>query len=144
MSNKLYNDKIIVNTSDTHKIIALSKKNGAKLWEIRANLNIYGDLVVKDSIGFVGVSDGKLLKINLEKGEIIDEFQTQESKINYSDFFDSKNNLKAQELISKYSGNYEKIYESFENLDGIYSSSVIEGNSLYFCTVNGKIFALEI
>lgn len=128
--------------SDSYSVLALDKVYGGKLYEPRIPLNTFSSASITDSAAYFGALDGVLYKLDLSKGTVSSVFQTASSKLNRSSFFDEKDKLRTG-LDEKYAHDIHKLFTGYLQMGSIFSTVWIDGQSLYFGSVDGAVYALE-
>ncbi|MEQ9468358.1 MAG: PQQ-binding-like beta-propeller repeat protein [Ekhidna sp.] len=136
-------NQLIFGTSDTHKIKSLSAGSGRLKWEVDVRLNVYGGISIVDSMAYAGVADGRLLKININSGEVLSQFQTTRSIQNEDEFFTEEGQLKVKDLVDKYDGDIYKIYDAFFELGSILSTPWVDDELVYFGDMDGVVHAVK-
>lgn len=134
--------QLLLTMSDSYSVLALDKVYGGKLYEPRIPLNTFSSASITDSAAYFGALDGVLYKLDLSKGTVSSVFQTASSKLNRSNFFDEKDKLRTG-LDEKYAHDIHKLFTGYLQMGSIFSTVWIDGQSLYFGSVDGAVYALE-
>jgi outer membrane protein assembly factor BamB len=133
--------RLIVTTSDGHKILGFGKTYGVKLYETEVPLNVFGSASLNDSTAYVGCIDGAVYKMDIISGKSVKIFQTASGKEHFADFIDSSGNLR-ESIIEKYRDDVTPLYTEFLKMGCIFSTPWIDNGVLYFGSADGYVYAL--
>jgi eukaryotic-like serine/threonine-protein kinase len=138
----VYEKHVYFGTSDTHRFYSLRKADGKVIWQIALPMRVYGSAVVNNDILWFGCFDGMLRGVNPKTGEIIHEFQTESSKLNYSTVFGDDG--KFREGFELYGKDYLEAERTIHSLGSILSTPVIDENIIYFGSSDGGLYAVSL
>jgi outer membrane protein assembly factor BamB len=138
----VYEDKLFVGTSDSHRFFALNAGNGDELWSIPLNMRVYGSAVLHEGYLYFGCFNGKLYRVNPQTGTYRVVFQTPESKKNYSSIYKTDDTFRDD--FQLYGKDMHKNENTILSLGSILSTPVINHDILYFGDANGKFYAVKL
>lgn len=138
----VYGNNIYFGTSDTHRFYCMDAQTGEVKWTLPLNMRVYGTACLADGNIAFGCFNGKLYFVNPETGKINEVFQTQESKIRYSDIYAADDSFHKD--FALYGENYKESEKKILALGSILSSPLVENHTLYFGDANGNFYALSI
>ncbi len=138
----VYENHLYFGTSDTHRFYCLRKADGKIIWQISLPMRVYGSAVVNNNIVWFGCFDGKLRGVDPKTGDIIHEFQTKASKLNYSTVYDDDGKFRAG--FELYGKDYLDAERTIHGLGSILSTPVIENNFIYFGSSDGGLYAVSL
>ncbi len=138
----VFKGNLYFGTSDSHRFYCMIAQTGEVKWTLPLNMRVYGTASMANGNIAFGCFNGKLYFVNPETGKINSVFQTQESKIRYSDIYASDDSFRKDfNLFGKETGESEK---KILALGSILTSPLVENLTLYFGDANGNFYALRI
>ncbi len=135
--------RLIITMSDSHTIICFGKSYGVKLYEKSTPLNVFSSATLNDSIAYISCIDGTIHKMNIISGNMEMVFQTDMSRTNYQNIFDTNTGKIREDIMEKYKEDVTPLYNDFLTLGSVFSTPWIENGKLYFGSSDGFIYALE-
>lgn len=138
----VYNNFVYFGTSDTHRFYCLSKANGKIIWQIPLPMRVYGSAIEHNEIIYFGCFDGILRGVDFKTGEIAWQFETDGSKKNYANIFNS--NGQFVEGFELYGNDYLESERLIHTLGSILSSPVIVNNTIYFGSSDGSLYSVNL
>lgn len=135
-------DKLITTMSDSYSILVSDKTYGNVLHAPYVPLNVFSSASIAHNQAYFGALDGVIYKLSFELGKVIPVFQTEQSKVNKSKFFDATGYLK-KDLNEQYQYDIYKVFDSYNTMGSIFSTVWIEEGALFFASVDGSIYALD-
>ena len=137
-----YKGNIYFGTSDAHLFYCMDKIQGTVKWSIPLNMRVYGSAVSHNDTIYFGTFDGKVIGVDYLTGQRKWEFQTNSSKLNYSNIYDEKGNFKEGFVL--YGQDFEDSEELIHQLGSILSTPVIENEIMYFGSSDGNLYAIKL
>jgi FOG: WD40-like repeat len=136
-------------TSDTYLMLALDARTGKKKYSMKAKGYLYSSPAIAGQTIYFGDFTGNLYAMDLKSGgKIWQTFSTESRKANAARILNQEGNLDfaftagAQDL-SLYETTTDVMNE-FYNLGSIVSSPSISGNTIYFGSADGYLYAVEL
>ena len=152
---KIYKDKIFLINQD-NRILCLSTKNGAKIWDVRSvpsfiKLQNFLSLAVSNQGDLVTInSSGDLLKINSNDGRVIWALNTLESTLAHAtDFFKSSeiviigNNILFSSKSKFFSYDLDTGQLNWRQEVSSVGAPIIDGKNIFAVTENGYFVILD-
>lgn len=137
-----YKGNIYFGTSDAHIFYSMEKINGTINWTIPVNMRVYGTAIAYKDMIYFGTFDGKVLGIDHLTGKTRWEFQTENSRLNYSTVYNENGEFK--EGFELYGSNYQESEALIHSLGSILSSPVIDEHIIYFGSSDGNLYAVKL
>jgi outer membrane protein assembly factor BamB len=141
--------ELYLGTSDTDLLIALDVKTGKKKYSMKASGWVYSSPAIAGQTAYFGDFTGNFYALDLSSsGKSWQTFSTESRKTNAARILNQKGNLDfaftagAQDL-SLYESSVDVMNE-FYNLGSIVSSPAISGNTIYFGSADGFLYAVEL
>jgi len=136
------NDSVIyAGTSDDRLLLAMDEDTGAILWQANLGFNIFAGMVVANNTGVTGTLNGKLFCVDLIKGNILWEFETDGYKAFARKYFREDGNYVPH--IGKLLPNGTAILRMYEELGAIFSSPVIHDGNIFFASNDGTLYSIR-
>jgi len=136
----VHEGKVFFGSSDTYKFYALDEKSGKEKWNISTYTRSYGSpLPYKNWVLFPGF-DGKIRAIEAATGELIWEYQIPTSKSNYSKLYTGDGKFRTDLKINSAIEGEQLI----NALGPIISTPLLIGESLFFGSLDGKIYKIQL
>ena len=136
-------------TSDTYLMLALDARTGKKKYSMKAKGYLYSSPAIAGETIYYGDFTGNLYALDLNSGgKSWQTFSTEGRKVNAARILNQEGNLDfaftagAQDL-SLYETTVDVMNE-FYNLGSIVSSPAISGNTIYFGSADGYLYAVEL
>jgi outer membrane protein assembly factor BamB len=136
-------------TSDTYLFIALDTKTGKKKYQMKGNGYMYSSPAIAGQTAYYGDFTGNLYALDLNSGgKNWQTFSTEARKINGGRILNPKGDLDftytaGTQDLALYETNVDVMNE-FYTLGSIISSPAISGNSIYFGSTDGFLYAIEL
>jgi outer membrane protein assembly factor BamB len=136
-------------TSDTYLLLALDTKTGRKKYSMKANGYLYSSPAVAGHTAYFGDFTGNFYSLDLNsQGKDWQTFSTDGRKMNAARILNQKGDLDfaftaGTQDLSLYESSVDVMNE-FYNLGSIVSSPAIAGNTVYFGSADGCLYALEL
>ena len=141
----LFKDKVYFGTSDTHAFYCLSKEDGEVKWKLPLNMRVYGEAIIHENLVYFGCFNGKLYGVDHATGQVKWEFQTENSRKNYSSIFNDAGHFRDDfVLYGKTMSDTEKSENKIHALGAILSKPVIENQTIYFGSSDGSLYAVKL
>jgi outer membrane protein assembly factor BamB len=138
----LYNDRLVVTTSDSFSALIVDKVSGKVLAEPPVPLNVFASPTLSNGSAYFGAIDGVLYQLDIEGKKIKPVFQTESSKQHRSEFFDV-NGAQKEGLLEAYNEDINRLFNAYYKMGSIFSSVCIAQDRLYFGASDGIIYALQ-
>ncbi|MFN8256176.1 MAG: PQQ-binding-like beta-propeller repeat protein [Bacteroidales bacterium] len=141
LCNTLNNGILYIGSADERKLIAVDPKSGSEFWNKKMEFLVFGNCAFSDSMLYVGTTIGKLHGINLNTGEKIWSYETENYLQNKQKYFKPDDSYR-DDIYSIIKSN-EQFLEVECELGGIFSTPAIVNGFIVFSSTNGKIYCLE-
>lgn len=138
------NGKLYFATSDSGLFHAVDAKTGAELYTLKLVWPIFSSPAIAGNMLYVGSEEGKLFAVDLNAQKLAWNFQTDGAKANGAALTtpDGKPNYQAAFTDSFYD-NLVIGVEKMESVGMVLSSPVIAGETVYFGSTDGNVYALR-
>jgi eukaryotic-like serine/threonine-protein kinase len=140
---------VFFGTSDTYLLYALDTKTGRKKYSMKAKGYLYSSPALTRRTAYFGDFTGNFYALDLRsEGKKWQTFATESRKLNAASVLNPKGELDfaftgAQNDMSLYTSSI-KVMNEFYKLGSIISSPAIYGNTVYFGSADGYLYALEL
>ncbi len=134
--------RLFFGTSDAHKYYCLDKKSGEIIWEVPLRMRSYGNAVPYDGSVYFGTFDGWVFGLSQETGDVIWKFQTLGSRENYAKVYQESGEF--AEGFELYGKDYLESEKQIHALGSVLGTPVIEGNTIYFGSSDGNVYAVML
>ncbi len=140
---------IYFGTSDTYLFLALDAKTGMKKYSMKANGYLYSSPAIAGHTAYFGDFTGNMFCLDLNsEGKNWKTFSTESRKANAGRILNQKGELDftftaGTQDLSLYESSVDVMNE-FYTLGSIVSSPAISGNTVYFGSTDGYLYALEL
>ncbi len=136
--------KLFFGTSDSYAFYSLNNFYGEEGWKAAMPMRSYATPAWHDTLIFAGCFNGYLYGFGQQKGEVKWTFQTNGSKKNYLQVYDSTGHFRKDFNLygddSTIRAGEEKIFD----LGAIISSPVVRQDRIYFGSTDGSLYAVKI
>lgn len=142
-------ESIYTGSSDSFKFFSLDKKTGKIKYATNTNAYTFSTPAIDNEMGYIGVTNGRMLGIDLEFGEIKWEFKTVGAKTDTVKLFDTlgKMDIPRYKELTKGIKNMtalSKVYDNaFISAGAILSSPAVSDQVIYFGASDGFIYAIS-
>jgi eukaryotic-like serine/threonine-protein kinase len=136
-------------TSDTYMLIALDAKTGKKKYIMKAKGYLYSSPAIAGQVAYYGDFTGNLYALDLNsEGKSWQAFSTEGRRTNAARILNRQGDLDfaftaGVQDLSLYESSVDVMNE-FYNLGSIVSSPAISGNTIYFGSADGYLYAIEL
>lgn len=140
---------IYFGTSDTYLLYVLDTKTGKTKYSFKAKGYLYSSPAISGNTAYFGDFTGELFALNLNsKGKTFDAFSTNSRKVSAGKILNKKGYLDfpykaGKEDLSLYATNV-KVMNQFYTLGSIVSSPAISGNTVFFGSTDGFLYAVSV
>jgi len=140
---------VFFGTSDTYSLIALDAKTGKKKYNMKANGYLYSSPAIAGQTAYYGDFTGNLYALDLNSaGKSWQTFSTENRKSHAARILNQKGELDfaftaGVQDLSYYETNKDVMNE-FYMLGSIVSSPAVSGNTVYFGSADGFIYAIGL
>lgn len=135
-------DNLYFGTSDTESFYCMDANSGAKKWKRGLNMRVFGSAVAYSDLVIFGCFNGKLYGVDPKTGSARWEFQTRGSNANYLNVYDESGAFRSD--FEKYGKDIEGSEQKLLSLGSILSTPLVDGNSVYFGSADGNVYAVEV
>ncbi|WP_194778104.1 outer membrane protein assembly factor BamB family protein [Pararhodonellum marinum] len=136
----IHDGAVYFGSSDTYRFYALDDKTGKEKWSIRTFTRSYGSpIAFKDWIIFPGF-DGKIRAVSPESGTLEWEYQTLTSIENYPKLYNEAGKFRTDLQINS----AEEAETLIDSLGPIINTPVLNNETLYFGSLDGKVYAVDL
>ncbi|MCY4779391.1 PQQ-binding-like beta-propeller repeat protein [Sphingobacterium sp. UT-1RO-CII-1] len=135
-------NRLIATMSDSFSILVMGKTYGNIEHSPWVPLNVFSSASLSDSSAYFGAIDGVLYHLNISTGVVTSIFQTDASKKNRINFFNTDGLLR-DELLSLYNDDFMQAFLGYYDMGSIFSTVWLDQKSIYFASTDGYIYALE-
>lgn len=142
-------DVVYFGTSDTYLLYALEAKTGKIKYNFKANGYLYSSPAISGNTIYFGDFTGQLFALDISSsGKVFDTFSTRSRQSNAKKILNQEGYLDfsykaGKEDLSLYATNV-KVMNQFYTLGSIVSSPVISGNTVFFGSADGSLYALRV
>jgi eukaryotic-like serine/threonine-protein kinase len=137
-------DQLYFGASDGQRFYALDRGTGEVGWSTPVQTRVFGSAVeVGGSVVFGGFN-GKLLAVDPLSGEVRWTFQTPASHRNFHRVYDESGQLNDEMRELYRSGKGLEAEERILTLGSIPGTPAVRGNTLFFGTTEGVLYAVEV
>jgi eukaryotic-like serine/threonine-protein kinase len=136
-------------TSDSYLLYALDAKTGRKKFSMKAKGYLYSSPAIAGRMAYFGDFTGNFYALDLKsKGKNWQTFSTESRKSNAERILNRNGELDfaytaGKEDLTLYAPSV-KVMNEFYTLGSIVSSPTIYGNSIYFGSTDGYLYAIEL
>ncbi len=136
-------------TSDSYLMTALNARTGEKKWTMKAAGYLYSSPAIAGETAYFGDFTGNMYALDLNSaGKKYQTFSTDSRKANAARILNQKGELDfaftaGVQDLSLYESSVDVMNE-FYNLAPIVSSPSVSGNTVYFGSADGDLYALEL
>lgn len=139
---------IFIGTSDSFLFLALDAETGKEKFRTKTHGYNYSSAAIAGSVAFYGDFTGKLYALDINEGKVVDQFETPGRKefasavLNKDGILDFKH-LAAGKDPTLYQTGVDVMKELYK-LGPIVSSPVVLGNTVYFGSADGYLYAINL
>ncbi len=130
-------------TSDTHAFYCFDAFNGEVKWRIGLNMRVYGKAAFHKGNVLFGCFNGKLYCADKKSGNIIWEFQSDDSRTNWNKIYDQNGDFRKDFALYGNEDETRKAEADIASLGSILASPLVDGDTVYFGS-GTYCYALEI
>jgi eukaryotic-like serine/threonine-protein kinase len=137
---------VYAGTSDGYRFFALDGKTGRLKFTLDAKGAVFSSPAVAGDRAFVGVSNGRMLAVDIKAGKLAWDFQTEGSKSDPMKMLKPDGSLNNDVIYAPYFHDYQDMVLSFYrvfSVGAVWSSPVIDQGTLYFGSTDGLLYALQ-
>lgn len=138
-----YKDKLYFGISDQYNFYSMNPANGKELWKESLNMRIFSAATGHEERVYFGCLNGKLYGLHHESGTIEWEFQTEGSQEHYDIVYDENGSFR-KSFLDTYNNDMHKGEEIIQSLGAILSAPVVEEQTLYFGSSDGRLYAVGL
>lgn len=136
------NDSLIyVGTNDDRTLFALDIRTGGEVWKRPAGFNILGGVAVGGRHGYVGTLAGKVIGIDLMKGETVWLLELDSFKENHLNWM--KDDGGFREDITKLVRTPHDILRMYQDLGGVFSTPALSADKLVVAGYDGWVYCFS-
>jgi outer membrane protein assembly factor BamB len=136
---------VYVGTSDSSRFMALDARSGRLRFNFDAKSYVFSSAALAGKLAYFGSHNGKLYAIDAKTGAPAWEFQTEASKADPLQILNPDGSLDP-EAFKPVFGDFGDMYIDFHrfvSLGGIMGSPAVHGGTVYFGSLDGKVYALR-
>jgi outer membrane protein assembly factor BamB len=136
---------VYVGTSDSSRFMALDARSGRLRFNFDAKSYVFSSAALAGNLAYFGSHNGKLYAIDAKTGPPAWEFQTEASKADPLQILNPDGSLDP-EAFKPVFGDFGDMYIDFHrfvSLGGIMGSPAVHGGTVYFGSLDGKVYALR-
>jgi outer membrane protein assembly factor BamB len=140
---------IYTGSSDSFSFFSMNQKTGSINYATKTNAYTFSTPAIDNEMGYIGVTNGRLMGINLKTGIIKWEYKTEGAKTDSVKLFDAKGKMDVSRYKVLTKGikdmpSLSKVYNNaFVSVGAILSSPAISERVLYFGSSDGYVYAIS-
>jgi outer membrane protein assembly factor BamB len=131
---------LYIGTSDDRVLIAVDAETGATQWRTNLSFNIFGGMALTKDYGYVGTLAGKIFKINLADGKILQTFITDAHKQSRSKYLKEDDNY--VDNIGALLPNGNAMLQMYIDMGAIFSRPIVVREKIVFASNDGFVYAI--
>lgn len=136
----VFQDKVFFGSSDTYKFYALDRSSGEEIWSIRTFTRSYATPLPYQNTVLMAGFDGKIGAYEAASGDLIWEYQTPTSQINFGNLYNPEGKFRNDLTINS----AEEGEALINSLGPIVNTPVLKGNLLFFTSFDGKVYGIKL
>jgi eukaryotic-like serine/threonine-protein kinase len=133
-------EKVFFGSSDTYKFYALDRNSGEEIWSIRTFTRSYATPLPYQNTVLMAGFDGKIRAYGTASGDLIWEYQTPTSQINFGNLYNPEGKFRNDLKINS----AEEGETLINSLGPIINTPAINRSLLFFTSFDGKVYGITL
>jgi outer membrane protein assembly factor BamB len=141
LNNNVHDSTLYIGSADERVLIAADPETGKEYWKKNMEFLVFGNIAFSESMLYIGTTIGKLHGIDINSGDKIWSFETDNYKDNRFKYFKPDDKYR-DDIYSIIKSNEQFLNVECE-LGGIFSTPYINNDIIIFSSTNGNLYCLK-